>query len=45
MAPDINIQAVREYNIARNKTIRAGVDEDNIIHTIRPRRNPVRFIN
>jgi hypothetical protein len=45
MAPDVHIQAVREYNIARNKTIRAGVDEDNIIHTIRPRRNPVRFIN
>ena len=43
MTPDVHIQAVREYNAAKNKTIRAGVDADNIIHTIRPRRIPVRF--
>ena len=44
MAPDVHIQAVREYNLARNRTIRAGVDEGNIIHTIRPKRTPARFL-
>ena len=44
MTPDDHIQAVKENNTIRNKTIRAGVDEGNIINTIRPKRNPTRFL-
>ena len=44
MTPDVHIQAVKENNTIRNKTIRAGVDEGNIINTIRPKRTPTRFL-
>lgn len=44
IVPDDNIQKVIQENTIKNKTIRSGVDEGNIIHTIRPKRTPTRFI-
>ena len=44
MAPDVHRQAVREYNLARNRTIRADVQQENIINTVRQKRTPSRFL-
>ena len=44
IAPDVHQVAVRQHNAARNRLIRADVQQENIIHGARERRANIRYL-
>ena len=44
IVPNVHQRAVSDYNATKNKNLRAGVQEENIIHEARQKRTPARFL-
>jgi len=44
ITPEVHQKAVKEFNISKNKTVRSKVDVNNIIHTVREKRTPTRYL-
>jgi hypothetical protein len=44
ITPEVHQKAVKAFNISKNKTVRSKVDVNNIIHTVREKRTPTRYL-